>query len=92
MNDLTFNLLDSSVIKALLSVREVLRSNTGSVTSDTVWPTARHRCVVSSIYVQQALSRDDGPRHSLHASAQSRNFDLLLQIVEGTSPLRKTQS
>ena len=35
---------------------------------DTLPPTARHRCGVSSERVAQALSRVDGSRHSKHAS------------------------
>ena len=37
--------------------------------SNTVSPTARYRCDALRRYVAQALSRGDGPRHSLHASA-----------------------
>ena len=43
-----FYLLVSSVAETLLSVQKVCCSNPGSVKSDTVSPTARHRCDVSS--------------------------------------------
>ena len=51
----------SSVVKISLSVLEVWGSIPGPVKSDTVLPTARHRCDVSSELSCQVLSRGDGP-------------------------------
>ena len=41
----------------------------------TVSRTARHGCDVISELCSQALSRGDGPRHSLHASAEYREYN-----------------
>ena len=62
--------------------REVRGSNLGPVKSDTVLPTARHRCDISSKGAV-LLGRNDaemGPAKSLHASAYyseyNERFDL----------------
>ena len=66
--------------------REVCGSNLGPVKSDTVLPTARHRCDISS---KEAVlpGRNDaemGPANSLHASAYyseyNERFDLMTQF------------
>ena len=59
------------------SEREVCGSNLGPVKSDTVLPTARHRCDISS--KEAVLSgRNDaemGPANSLHASAYYSEYN-----------------
>ena len=64
------NWLISSLVKILLSVREVLGSISGPVKLNTMSPMVRHLCDVLLSFAAQAVSRGDGPRHSLHASAQ----------------------
>ena len=58
----------TSVVKHTLSVREVWGSIPGPVKSERLATAATflHSCV------SQALSRGDGPHHSLHASALYR--------------------
>ena len=60
---------DSSVAKRTLSVREVWGSIPGPVKS----AQCRQRLATAATFLRscvvQALSRGDGPRHSLHASA-----------------------
>ena len=59
----------------LLSVRKVMGSILRSIESDTVSPTLSTAVTLLRSCVAQALSRGDGPRHSLHASAQHREYN-----------------
>ena len=77
-----FYLVGRAVTRSSLE-REVWGSNLGPVKSDTVLPTARHRCDISS---NEAVlpGRNDaemGPANSLHASAYyseyNERFDLI---------------
>ena len=81
----------SSVAKRTLSVREVWGSIPGPVKS----AQCRQRLATAATFlrscVAQALSRGDGPRHSLHASAYSseynEDFDLMTSQIALRTPL-----
>ena len=61
---------DQSATRSSLE-REVRGSNLGPVKSDTVLPTARHRCDISSkgAVLPGRNDAEMGPANSLHASA-----------------------
>ena len=64
-------------VTTLLWVPEFAGSNAGLVKSDTVSPTARYCCDVSSDF-EVMLSRREGAEmahHSLHASTYCRNYN-----------------
>ena len=61
----------SSLVTALLSVREVRGSNPGSVKSNTGSPKARHRCDVSSQLCCPGLCRGDGEDFVLNSSGNN---------------------
>ena len=67
--------------------REVRGSNLGPVKSDTVLPTARHRCDISSkgAVLPGRNDAEMGPANSLHASAYyseyNKRFDLTTCII-----------
>ena len=69
------------LVEALLSAQEVCSSIPGSVKSDTVSPTARHRCDVS-LELCCPVSREDGPRHSLRASASENVIFNLFAVCD----------
>ena len=58
----------SSVLKSNAFGWKVWGSIPAPVKSDTMLPTARHRCYVSSELCCPAPSREDGSHHPLHAS------------------------
>ena len=66
----TCNLHDRAVTRSSLE-REVRGSNLGPVKSDTMLPTARHRCNISSkgAVLPGRNDAEMGPANSLHASA-----------------------
>ena len=55
-----------AVVKDIAICVVGLDSIPGPVKSGTVSPLASHRCDVFRSYAAQALSRAEGPRHSLH--------------------------
>ena len=58
----------AQLLSITLSVRKVRTSIPGPVKLDTIPPTARYRCDVSSELCSQVISRGDELRHSLHIS------------------------
>ena len=66
----SYSAVGRAVIRSSLE-REVLLSNLEPVESDTVLPTARHRCDISSKEAVLLVRNDAemGPAYTLHASA-----------------------
>ena len=68
--------------------REVRGSNLGPVKSDTVLPTARHRCDISlkGAVLPGRNDAEMGPANSLHASAYyseyNEGFDLIYTVIQ----------
>ena len=68
---MTSSLLETYISMCQLVEREVRGSNLGPVKLDTVLPTARHRCDISSkgAVLPGRNDAEMGPANSLHASA-----------------------
>ena len=85
---LDFNQNTRSVVKQTLLVRKVWGSITGTVKS----AQCRQRLATAQTFLQsciaQALSHGDGPRYSLHASAQCREYNEDLIFFRIIVPLR----
>ena len=63
--------------------REVWGSNLGPVKSDTVLPTARHRCDISSngAVLPGRNDAEMGPANSLHASAYHSEYNERFDLI-----------
>ena len=63
--------------------REVRGTNLGPVKSDTVLPTARHRCDVSSngAVLPGRNDAEMGPANSLHASAYYSEYNERIDLI-----------
>ena len=65
----------AQLLRQSLSVREIQSSNLRSAKLDIGSTTARYDWAYLRSCVTQALNRGDGPRHSLHVSAQYREYN-----------------
>ena len=74
----------SSVVERTSIGAEGLGLDSGSVKSDTVSQTTRPPAIYFRSCVGQALSRGDGPRHSLYASALCREYKENLILIFDT--------
>ena len=68
-------LLKTGWVGQWLIVHEIWGSIPGPIKLDTVSPRARTATTFLRSCVAHALSREDEPRHSLHASAQYRDYN-----------------
>ena len=73
---------DSVVVEDTVNDAESLGSIPGSAKLDTVSPTIRHRCDVSSELHCPGSNPLDGPRHSLHALGHYHEYSEDLIILK----------